>query len=708
MNRAPYLVAGLAATVAVGTTAPLWVGVFAASWVSVVVLAAVAAGAAIGVGAHRFGWAASLAAGTVVVALAVAIGHPRDLATLGLLMAPTARLLAIPVGVGLVGAWWASMALVPRHPGTSGVSPLVAAVPVAAAHAVASAYTVGQRPLSTTAALATVGALLIGALVARGTVAIRWRATAAVGIGAMLAAAGGLAVGDDDPFDLRRRLNPPVEVVESTSPLSLVKSGLVETNPSPVFTISVEGLGPDSQIELIPVALLDVYDGAVWTSSGRFVPAGQRLPALPDQSLSSDQVVVDVQTTGQYPFDTLPMPGTLRTIEDGDLLWDQRSGAILAEGAEPVRYRGEVLLSGVERTMEGEPGGVGGYLHYPGELSTESIDGFITTRLTGDDQRAWLDQLEANLRGPEFGYSETAPGGHGMAALSQYLDGGDDGISRGFAEHSASSFAVMARRLNIPSRVVVGYRPTEPITAANGEVTVTEDEIDAWPEVWINGVGWMAFDPTNRENLVPDSSQRPPSATDSPDAQAGAEQGPETEAPEPPPLTEPDVLPDPEPQTSTWTRLLMVIVVLAVLYLIGVPLYKALRRRRRRRIGDESTRVIAAWREAEDRLIDAGRHPHPDGTVIDLRDRILVTDGAPPSDGAEAVEPVGARRAASALDDLSVEVDRALYAPEGAAAGDAELAWQASDQALGAMRQDWGPSDRLKESLNPRSLFPRR
>jgi len=65
----------------------------------------------------------------------------------------------------------------------------------------------------------------------------------------------------------------------------------------------------------------------------------------------------------------------------------------------------------------------------------------------------------------------------------------------GFCEHYASSFAVMMRMADIPSRVVTGYMGGY-YNEAGGYMLVRQSDAHAWAEVWLQGEGWVAVDPT--------------------------------------------------------------------------------------------------------------------------------------------------------------------------------------------------------------------
>ena len=65
---------------------------------------------------------------------------------------------------------------------------------------------------------------------------------------------------------------------------------------------------------------------------------------------------------------------------------------------------------------------------------------------------------------------------------------------RGFCEHYASSFVVLARAAGIPARVVTGYQGGE-LNPAGGYMIVRQSDAHAWAEVLIDGQ-WRRVDPT--------------------------------------------------------------------------------------------------------------------------------------------------------------------------------------------------------------------
>jgi transglutaminase-like putative cysteine protease len=89
----------------------------------------------------------------------------------------------------------------------------------------------------------------------------------------------------------------------------------------------------------------------------------------------------------------------------------------------------------------------------------------------------------------QFEYSLEVRPGHGNSAIEAFLR---DRI--GYCEQFAGTYAAMLRTLGIPSRVAVGF--TSGVPVGEGEFSVLGRNAHAWPEVWFDDIGWIAFEPT--------------------------------------------------------------------------------------------------------------------------------------------------------------------------------------------------------------------
>ncbi len=66
---------------------------------------------------------------------------------------------------------------------------------------------------------------------------------------------------------------------------------------------------------------------------------------------------------------------------------------------------------------------------------------------------------------------------------------------QGHCEYFSSAMAVMLRTLNIPARIVNGFRGGE-FNDVTGSYIVRARDAHSWVEAWFPGHGWVAFDPT--------------------------------------------------------------------------------------------------------------------------------------------------------------------------------------------------------------------
>ncbi len=103
--------------------------------------------------------------------------------------------------------------------------------------------------------------------------------------------------------------------------------------------------------------------------------------------------------------------------------------------------------------------------------------------------------------------SDSAPSvaGHGADRITDLFTGD---VMVGDEEQYASAFALMARSLGYPARVVMGFAPE--VRDGGGAVEVTGHDVTAWVEVAFEGVGWVPFSPTPDQTDVPQDQNPKP------------------------------------------------------------------------------------------------------------------------------------------------------------------------------------------------------
>ena len=108
---------------------------------------------------------------------------------------------------------------------------------------------------------------------------------------------------------------------------------------------------------------------------------------------------------------------------------------------------------------------------------------------TGSDE-AFLDAVLLNFRKEQFFYTLEPP-----RLAPDSVDDFLFNTRRGFCEHFASAFTMLARAAGIPARVVTGYQGGE-FNPMGGYFIVRQSDAHAWSEVWLEGKGWVRMDPT--------------------------------------------------------------------------------------------------------------------------------------------------------------------------------------------------------------------
>jgi transglutaminase-like putative cysteine protease len=129
-----------------------------------------------------------------------------------------------------------------------------------------------------------------------------------------------------------------------------------------------------------------------------------------------------------------------------------------------------------------------------------------TAELAHTLRRAYPDDLEyvrgvlAMFTQQPFYYTLTPP-----RLADNSVDAFLFDTKRGFCEHYASAFAVLMREAGIPARVVTGYQGGT-FNRFSDYWILRQSDAHAWDEVWIEGRGWLRFDPTSA--IAPERVER--------------------------------------------------------------------------------------------------------------------------------------------------------------------------------------------------------
>jgi len=252
----------------------------------------------------------------------------------------------------------------------------------------------------------------------------------------------------------------------------------------------------------------------------------------------------------------------------------------------------------------------------------------------------------------------------------------------GDQEQYASAFALMARRLGYPTRVVMGFAPK----ATGSTTTVIGDDVTAWDEVAFAGVGWVPFFPTPTKTDAPKNQTTKPKLEPQPQVRQPPPADPRAED-----LLTPVKTKDNDPkdkakgfQLPAWAWVVAGVVGIPLLaYFVPLLLIAALKRRRRRRretIGPPDRRAAGAWDELTDGYAELGL------SVPERATRIQAAAVLEKQSAAQNLPvPVGG------LGDLARHVDAAVFDGTEVAEERVDRAWSTTDEALARATKAAGP-----------------
>ncbi|WP_448072719.1 DUF4129 domain-containing transglutaminase family protein [Georgenia yuyongxinii] len=265
--------------------------------------------------------------------------------------------------------------------------------------------------------------------------------------------------------------------------------------------------------------------------------------------------------------------------------------------------------------------------------------------------------IQSYLRGSAFSYSLTladpvpGPDGSPLDPISNFLE-----TKVGYCVQFATAMVMMSRALGIPARLAVGFLPGA--EGEDGTRTVVAADAHAWPELFIDGLGWTRFEPTPGVRSGTAPVYRTPGA---PIAPAPGPTAAPTQAPE---VRDDGRTGGPTGDQASWWeegagRVLGSVGLGVLLTLVAALVPLAGRWRRgavRRRAVDDAARVEGEWQALTASLSDLGLPPPPAATPrqsLAHYERVA------------ALDPTGSQALARAAGRL----EAARYAPGGTGVG---------------------------------------
>jgi transglutaminase-like putative cysteine protease len=491
----------------------------------------------------------------------------------------------------------------------------------------------------------------------------------------------------------------PTRVV--LSPIVQLETKLLEQSDVEVFNVRSE------RPSYWRLTSLDNFDGDIWRSSYSTDDADGELPRAFDPATASETVT---QTITIEALSSVWLPAAFEpvAVDTGDQAadFDERSSTLMVDRdvATSDGYTYEVTSQipdwsdDVLRTASPDmPDDIAETylqlpLHFPPPARALTLD--LTAGAATPFDKALAIQ---NYLRTEYTYDQTVGPGHGNDALLAFLYE----TRRGYCEQFAAAFAAMARSVDLPARVAIGF--TEGIRDPNDPTLyrVRGVHAHAWPEVYLGEYGWVPFEPTPGRGppragdwlgIEPaqDTSIGGPGAALDNEAGSGdgsggptgiGESGDDQRSPEdalgdgglsaaPAPGERSPIVPEPIRDASRPVGLAAL--AYAVLVPVAIIGQQVVRRRRAR---TPTARAQYLWRGAVEQATAAGVRLPPSMTIAEMADRL--SRDMPSS--------------AAAIQDLARTMESIAYAeapPSEHEVGGAQQAW-ASVVAESRRRRSW-------------------
>lgn len=451
------------------------------------------------------------------------------------------------------------------------------------------------------------------------------------------------------------------------------------------------------------IAVLDNFDGARWLPNTRYTETGSLLPAPPSGTgldTTAEAVTLNV-TIDALPERWLPVPGWPTQITGTAVSINQEHGVVLQRNARD--------LSASDGTPEGDEAAktryqvkaLPLYSQAPTELegfatSEEARDNLATPKIPADltniaqtvasgatTPRERVALLETYLRS-FYEFNPVAQPGHSYTRIERLLrDQGAEGEG-GTSEQFAVAFAMLARSLGIPTRVVVGFivdpANADPAaetssTSVPGTITVTAADAQAWPEVLFADAGWIPFDPTPNPGAVTREPKPDPAGANEP-ATTVADTVPDTIADE----IEPALEVKKTSKVSPWIFVLL-LGTLGLFGIVGFVAFVVRKRQAKRRTQQGRQAIFGAWQEAT-RSLGACQQRIGAGDTLDDYAKRTVSDERFQT----LREPLTA---------MAKACEKSQFSADEPTDSEIAEAWAASDQVLQSVRATATPKEKV-------------
>lgn len=294
--------------------------------------------------------------------------------------------------------------------------------------------------------------------------------------------------------------------IKIENPMATLERDLRQREDVPALRIRTDDPSPDH----LRISVLTRFSDNEWSSGDRDVPTDNlpdgAMPALLGVSPDLPRRTYDYEVSINDNFDSTWLPTQApvsQIVADGDWRFDPRTMDFIASqddlSTEGMDYRmtgvdldlQAAQLAQAPRTVTEE---LLEFLALPDELpsSVRSLAFSVTETARTPFEKAQALQLWFREVGG-FEYNlDRAPTGDGVDDLERFLDPVEGRV--GYCQQFAAAMAVMARAIDIPARVAVGFLKPDQVGTDTWEYS--SHDLHAWTELYFPGFGWVLFEPT--------------------------------------------------------------------------------------------------------------------------------------------------------------------------------------------------------------------
>lgn len=426
---------------------------------------------------------------------------------------------------------------------------------------------------------------------------------------------------------------------------------------------------------------LATFDGRTWERTepddargwepGTLLSSDASLTGAVPDATAGTLAQVDV-AVGSLRERRLPVSTHPRTLDvPGTWAWDPLRDEVVGERSTDSDLTYSMLVQVPDLTPAalrdvpvGTPPDASLYTAVPDTDHRADVESLVRD-LTDDAQTPYEQAMALQTwfrSASNFTYDTRVPPARTADAVWDFLQS-----RQGYCVQFATSMAVMARMLDIPARVGVGFLPGE--RAEDGTYVVTGRLAHAWPELYFEGRGWVRFEPTPASQTGPPPVWADPftgvqGPSGPPDEMEPGELVPRPGASATAPVTAPQA-PDEADGSPSW--LVVTLTVGLAVALVGGAAAALLLTRRRRTAGP--TTPEEAWARLRRDLARVGLvwsdAATPRGALREVQRALLLR-----------TETMLEGPALEAFEHLVVAVERSRYAPAPPTVGSTALdAW---------------------------------